>query len=69
MSTDNDPGLIANAGTFISNILVDPVARQMPWANENRGDFRLDDAHKLAIEYESVIDSNARKAIEDRITL
>lgn len=62
-----DSGLVASAGNLFST-LIDPVARQTPAANESRGDERLQEASKLAFEYESVIDANGRAAIEDRIT-
>jgi len=62
-----DSGLVASAGSLFST-LIDPVARQTPAANESRGDERLQEARKLAFEYESVIDVNGRAAIEDRIT-
>ncbi len=67
MSTNN-PGLIANAGALISNSLIGLMARQMPSANEGRGDLRVDEALKLANEYESVIDAKDREAIQDTIT-
>ncbi|KAI9434408.1 hypothetical protein F5148DRAFT_1154795 [Russula earlei] len=54
-------------GAFIANPL-GFVARQLPSANENRGNLRLDDAHRIAIEYESVIDPKDREAIESTIT-
>jgi len=57
---------MANTGTFFSTFL-DPVARQTPAANETRGDDRIDEARKVAIEYESVIDAKDRAAIEDQI--
>jgi hypothetical protein len=59
----NNSGL----GNFLST-LIDPFARQTPGANESRGDERLEEAHKLAFEYESIIDANGRTAIKDRIT-
>jgi hypothetical protein len=40
----------------------------MPSANESRGDYRVDEALKLANEYESVIDAKDREAIKDSIT-
>jgi hypothetical protein len=61
-----DSGVVASAGTIFST-LIDPVARQTPAANENRGDERLQEARMLAFEYESVIDATDRAAIEDRI--
>jgi hypothetical protein len=57
---------VANTGTLFSTF-IDPVARQTPSANETRGDDRIDEALKAAIEYESVIDAKDRAAIEDRI--
>lgn len=62
-----DSGLVASAGNLLST-LIDPVTRQTPAANESRGDERLQEARKLAFEYESVIDAHGRTAIEDRIT-
>ncbi|KAI9508156.1 hypothetical protein F5148DRAFT_1199283 [Russula earlei] len=62
-SMSRDQGL----GAFIANPL-GFVARQLPSANENRGNLRLDDAHRIAIEYESVIDPKDREAIESTIT-
>lgn len=61
-----DSGLIASAGTLIST-LIDPVARQTPAANESRADERLQQARKVASEYESVIDAKDRAAIEASI--
>src|SRR6266850_3032074 len=64
--TTKDQGLVTKTGTFVSTF-IDPVARQTPSANETRGDDRIDEARKAAIEYESVIDAKDRAAIEDRI--
>jgi len=64
--TTRDPGFATNPGTFFST-LVDPLTRQTPLANEARGNDRLEEASKLAIEYESVIDAADRAAIEDNI--
>ena len=66
--TNNDQGFVANAGAFLSNSLIGLTVRQMPSANESRGDDRLEEALKLANEYESVIDSKDREAIQDSIT-
>lgn len=68
MSTSNDQGFVANAGAFLSSSIIGPATRQLPSANESRGDYRLDEVLKLANEYESVIDSKDREAIEDSIT-
>lgn len=54
-------------GAFISNPL-GFVARQLPSANEDRGNLRLEDAHRIALDYESVIDRKDREAIESTIT-
>lgn len=67
MSTSNQ-GLVANAGAFLSGSIIGLTARQMPSANESRGDYRVDEALKLANEYESVIDAKDREAIKDSIT-
>jgi hypothetical protein len=64
--TSKDPGPVANTGTFFSTF-IDPVVRQTPAANETRGDDRIDEARKAAIEYESVIDEKDRATIEDKI--
>jgi hypothetical protein len=68
MSTSTDQGFVANAGAFISNSIIGLTARQMPSANESRGDYRVDEALKLANEYESVIEAKDREAIQDSIT-
>ena len=67
-SNSKDQGFVANAGAFLSNSLIGGLTRQMPSANESRGDDRLDEALKLANEYESVIDTKDREAIQDSIT-
>jgi hypothetical protein len=68
MSTSNNQGFVANAGAFLSSSIIGLTARQMPSANESRGDYRVDEALKLANEYESVIDAKDREAIKDSIT-
>lgn len=68
MSNSKDSGFVANAGAFLSNSLIGLTVRQMPSANESRGDDRLDETLKLANEYESVIDAKDREAIQDSIT-
>ena len=62
MSNSKDRKFLANAGTFLSNTTA------MLSANKSRGDERLDEALKLANEYESVIDAKDREAIQERIT-
>ena len=62
MSNSKNRGFVANAGAFLSN------ATAMLFANESRGDDLLDEALKLANEYESVIDAKHREAIQDSIT-
>jgi len=52
---------------FISNPL-GFMSRQLPSANENRGDLRLEDAHRIALDYESVIDPKDRETIRNTIT-
>ena len=66
-SNSKEQGFIANAGAFLSNSL-NRLTRQMPSANESRGDDRIDEALKLANEYESVIDPKDRKALQDSIS-
>jgi hypothetical protein len=50
------------ASTFLTAL------RYFPSAQARRGDDHLVQARDLSIEYESVIASNDRKIIEDRIT-
>jgi hypothetical protein len=64
--TTRDPGSATNPGSFFSTF-VDPLTRQTPLANEARGNDRLEEASKLAIEYESVLDAKDREAIEGNI--
>ncbi len=69
--TTEDPDLVnaGDAGGFFS-MFVDPLARvsrQTPAANEARGDQRLAETRRVAIEYESVLSADDRKAIEGMI--
>ena len=68
MSNSKDQGFPANAGAFLSNSSIGLTVRQMPSANESRGDDCLDEAFEPANEYESVIDTKDREAIQDSIT-
>ena len=68
MSNSKDQEFVANAGAFLSNALKDLTVTQIESAYESRGDDRLERALKLANEYESVINSKDREAIQDSIT-
>jgi hypothetical protein len=67
--TTEDPHLVDNAGVAggFYSMSVAPLLRQLPAANEARGDQRLAKACRMAIEYESVLSASDREAIEEMI--
>jgi len=63
---DSDLVNTGDAGGLFS-MFVDPLVRQTPAANEARGDQRLAETRRVAIEYESVLSAQDREAIEGMI--
>jgi hypothetical protein len=60
--------LQTSATAIIATTLIKSVLKQLPSAQERRGDQKLELARDLAIEFESLISEDDRRIIEDCIT-
>ena len=61
----NPPNIPPSLATSVLNA----VAKQLPSSQVKRGDDKLDQAHELKTEFQSVIAENDLRTIEDKITL
>ena len=65
--TCNQQNISPNAGAVIATSLMNVMARQLPSAQEKRGDDKLERARALTAEFSSVIAEEDRNTIEDRV--
>ena len=61
----NPPNIPPSLATSVLNAVV----KQLPSSQEKRGDDKLDQAHELKTEFQSVIAENDLRTIEDKISL